>query len=265
MLVAPLMTPLLGAGLSLVQGNVVLVRNAALSVFRGFFVAFAIGVLVGLLTPNLTATPEMLARGSPRIPDLLVGFISGIAAAYAISRPNLLSALPGVAIAAALVPPLATAGLATSLGRWQLAIGALLLFLTNIVAIVLGAACSLWAVGIRGQHEHGGVSGWARAVSVSLILLAVGLAVYEAWPQYSLPTELHEAITKRVNDEPNASCLSVDYDGRGPRPRLDVVVASPLPLGAPVADDLVELAATHFGDEVQVRMETRLTTTAQKR
>ena len=121
----------------------------------------------------------MLARGSPGVFDLIVAFVSGMAAAYASGRPNLVSALPGVAIAAALVPPIATAGLGLAAGQWQLAAGALLLFLTNIVAIVLGAACSLWAVGIRGTHEHGFLSSWAQRALIALLLIALGLAAYE--------------------------------------------------------------------------------------
>ncbi|MHC5112717.1 MAG: DUF389 domain-containing protein [Planctomycetota bacterium] len=71
---------------------------------------------------------------------MVVAFLSGLAAAYASGRPGLLSALPGVAIAAALLPPVATSGLATSIGDYDLAFGALLLFAVNMVAIVLAAA-----------------------------------------------------------------------------------------------------------------------------
>ena len=93
-------------------------------------------------------TPEISNRGSPTLVDLLIAFISGIAAAYANGRPNLISALPGVAIAAALVPPVASSGIAAVSNRPDVAFGAASLFLTNIVAIVLGTGCAFWAVGI---------------------------------------------------------------------------------------------------------------------
>ncbi|MEK6249537.1 MAG: TIGR00341 family protein [Planctomycetales bacterium] len=264
MLVAPLMTPLIAAGLSLVQGNMILIRNAVRSISRGFAIAFTTGIAVGVLTPNLSVTPEMLARGSPRMPDLLVAFISGVAAAYAMGRPNLFSALPGVAIAAALVPPLATAGLATSLGRWQLASGSLLLFLTNIVSIVLGAACALWVVGIRGQHEYGGVSRWARFVSVSLILVAMGLAVYEVWPRFALPKDLYTAIEHRVELQPDTELIDANYEQKAGRPRVNTVLASPQQPDKRLADDLFELLAEQCGENVQIRLETRLTTVVER-
>ena len=91
----------------------------------------------------------MLARGGPGLLDLLVAFAAGIAAAYASSRPSLIATLPGVAIAAALVPPIATSGLALSIGDFNLAIGALLLFAINMVTIILASMLSLSAVGFR--------------------------------------------------------------------------------------------------------------------
>lgn len=134
MLVAPLMTPMLGVGLALAQGNPFLLRSALRSVLLGFLTAVALGLGLGLAHPGLQhPTLEMLSRGGPHLLDLAVAFVSGVAAAYATSRPNLLAALPGVAIAAALVPPLATAGLALSMGEFDLFVGAGLLFLTNMV------------------------------------------------------------------------------------------------------------------------------------
>jgi uncharacterized membrane protein len=81
--------------------------------------------------------------------DLIIAFVSGLAAAYASGRPGLMAALPGVAIAAALLPPVATSGLAMSIGDFDLAIGALLLFAVNMVAIIMAAALSVWGLGIR--------------------------------------------------------------------------------------------------------------------
>ena len=50
MLVAPLMTPMLGAGLALLQGNRLLLREAGRAIGLGFYLALIIGCLVGLLS-----------------------------------------------------------------------------------------------------------------------------------------------------------------------------------------------------------------------
>lgn len=180
MLVAPLMTPLLGIGLALVQGNLSLLRSAVQSVLFGFLLALAVAYAVGLLfTAGLSdLTAEMKARSlGPGLPDLLVALASGIAAAYATSRPSLSAALPGVAIAAALVPPIATVGLASALWKFHDAGNALALFGTNIVAIVFGAAISLWAVGIRGSHMHSEFQRWTAFGMVVVFTATVGIAI----------------------------------------------------------------------------------------
>ncbi|MFK7739174.1 MAG: DUF389 domain-containing protein [Planctomycetota bacterium] len=177
MLIAPLMTPILGVGLAITQGNAQLARRAAQAILLGVGTAFVLAAIVGYCDDTSgelrVASDEMLARGWPGLLDLFVAFASGLAAAYAHSRPGLIAALPGVAIAAALVPPIATSGLAFSSGDYELAYGALLLFVTNMVAIVLAAAFSLWAVGLRQQR-----STWLRHVGNGLVVLVLALTVH---------------------------------------------------------------------------------------
>ena len=192
MLVAPLMTPLVGIGFSLVQGNERLVQVSVRSVLLGFAVAFSMGLILGLFLNIGVLTgflfqgididnAQLQSRGHPTLLDWFVAFISGIAAAYAIGRPNLLSALPGVAIAAALVPPIATSGLALSVMDFELWFGALLLFFTNIVAIALGTAVSFWCVGVDSRAVAKKKEGkeaitWPRYYFLVFVLLSFILA-----------------------------------------------------------------------------------------
>jgi uncharacterized hydrophobic protein (TIGR00271 family) len=185
MLVAPLMTPLVGIGFALVQGNEKLIRTAVPAVGLGFLVAFIIGCVVGILITLFTDLPissEMASRDLPTLIDLFVALASGIAGAYALGRPDLLSALPGVAIAAALVPPIATSGMALTMGDLVLCGGALLLFLTNIVVIVLGTALTFSAVGIdtRKINAQAGsdkrAAQWPRYVFGLFVILSFALA-----------------------------------------------------------------------------------------
>ena len=176
MLVAPLMTPLIGAGLALVQGNLRFLRAALRTVVAGFLLALGIGALIGLvLGPE--ASGEMISRGRPDPIDLAVAFASGMAAAWAIGRPNLSAALPGVAIAASLVPPIATSGIALVTGEHTLAAGASLLFATNLVAIVLGSGLSLFLGGVRAQHLHRRQSVWIRRLVLAAFLLAAAAMI----------------------------------------------------------------------------------------
>jgi uncharacterized hydrophobic protein (TIGR00271 family) len=116
MLVAPLMGPLLGAGLAVVQGNLKLFRDASIAIGIGVGIGLLVSLVVGGLNPGYEPSLEIEARGHPDLLDLGIAFASGMVAAYAQGRPNVASTLAGVAIAAALVPPLAVVGLALTTG-----------------------------------------------------------------------------------------------------------------------------------------------------
>jgi len=260
MLVAPLMTPLLGLGLALVQGNPVLAKISLRSVLLGAGVSLMVGLLTGLLTPGFEEpTREMLSRGGPGMLDLFVAFASGLAAAYASSRPGLLAALPGVAIAAALVPPIATSGLALSLGNFHLAIGSLLLFIINMVTIVLATMVSLWVVGLR---NIGKTSRWERA-AVGIVLMSVlALGVYLSLKPDSNPTErkipdgLMVSMQERLGDEYRLDSVAVAYDELGAQ--LNVRVLGEKLAQEKVADDIRRLARDHFNAPVRVRLITEI-------
>jgi len=260
MLVAPLMTPLLGLGLALVQGNPVLAKISLRSVLLGVGVSLMVGFLTGLLTPGFEEpTREMLGRGGPGMLDLFVAFASGLAAAYASSRPGLLAALPGVAIAAALVPPIATSGLALSLGNFHLAIGALLLFVVNMVTIVLATMVSLWVVGLR---NIGKTSRWERAAVGIVLLSVVALGVYLSLKSATHPMErripdaLMVSMQERLGDEYRLDSVAVAYDELGAQLNVRVLGENLAPEG--VADDIRRLARDQFDAPVRVRLITEV-------
>lgn len=154
MLVAPLMSPILSMAMSIVQGNLRLLRLGAESTTKGIFVAISVGIAVTLISPLRAPTNEILARTQPTLLDLVVALASGAAAGYALSRKELSAALPGVAIAAALVPPLCVVGYGTATAQLRIAGGALLLFNTNLSAIVLAAAVVFLLLGFRPQRAE---------------------------------------------------------------------------------------------------------------
>ena len=187
MLVAPLMTPLVAIGLALVQANERLLKDGIKSVLLGFAVALLIGVVTGVCIklgdPAYAISSQMSARDRPHFMDLIVALASGVAAAYAMGRPHLVSALPGVAIAAALVPPIATAGLSLAMGDFMLSAGASLLFFTNVIAIILGTAITFWAVGISTYIGKSGqaVRVWPRYWFIGFVLVSCLLAAETAY------------------------------------------------------------------------------------
>ena len=176
MLVAPLMTPLLGAALALVQGNLPLLSQSMRALTAGFLAALCIGMVIGIITGETTLSGELLSRGRPGLADIVIAFTAGIAGAYTTARTSLSAALPGVAIAAALVPPIATTGIAFTTGFTRVAIGSALLFSINVVAILLGAFTAFFGAGIRWSTEDKGSISWQIPVIGGLLLLLAGLA-----------------------------------------------------------------------------------------
>jgi len=172
MLVAPLMTPLLGSGLALVQGNLPLMRTCLKSIFFGFIASLLVGALLGWLAPITALSHELAARGGPNLLDFGIAAFSGVAASYCVARPGLSSALAGVAIAAALVPPVATVGISLALKEYQNSSGAALLFGTNVVAIILSSALTFFIIGIRGQL--GARKLWSHR-TIMVLLIALGI------------------------------------------------------------------------------------------
>ncbi|MCG8455901.1 MAG: DUF389 domain-containing protein, partial [Holophagales bacterium] len=194
MLVAPLMSPILALGHAMVLGHLRLVRRAFSSTVKGVGLALAVGSAFALLLPSMGISEEMASRGAPGLLDLLVALASGAAAAYAVSRPSVAAALPGVAIAAALVPPLCVAGLGLGASRLGLAGGAFLLFTTNLCAIVLASAAVFLALGFRPIRAVRGRWVWRSIRLVLLLLLVVsiplGLHTREAFEARRLETRL---------------------------------------------------------------------------
>ena len=251
MLVAPLMTPLLGAGLALVQGNLPLMKTCARAIVYGFFAALTIGVIMGFLTPIRVLTPEMAARGGPTLIDMGIAFLSGVAASYCIARPRLTAALAGVAIAAALVPPIATTGIAISLGEVAVARGAAELFATNVVAIILGAAINFYAAGIRGAVSDARL--WVRRTILGLIVAAAVLAIplgsalltqaieqrakTPALPQ-DLRTSLEAAIAQHNAGRINQAIASKTDTGW----RVEIHLTAAAPPDRSLADEIAQLA-----------------------
>jgi uncharacterized hydrophobic protein (TIGR00271 family) len=173
MLVAPLMTPLIALATGMAVGKFSIVRQAAGTLLQGIFAALLVAFIAGWLSSTDIITSEMAGRGNVTFLDMGVALASGFIGAYAKARANIASSLAGVAIAAALMPPLVTVGLAISFGEWALAEGASLLFLTNIVSITLAAYFTLFWLGLRPGKEDDPVA--RRRVSSLLVVLLVGI------------------------------------------------------------------------------------------
>ena len=155
MLVAPLMTPIFGISLALVRGEAKLLGRAARAEIVGVVAAVTMGFILGLLLGDIEPTPEMLSRTRPNLFDLIVAVLAGFAGAYALVDEKISPALPGVAIATAIVPPLANSGLCLALGEVRGGIGSFLLFFANFLSILIVASGTFISSGMAKQYGTG--------------------------------------------------------------------------------------------------------------
>ena len=147
MIIAMLLGPITGVALALVDGDTKLLRIASLSELYGVVCVLGVAFIIGTFHTDIPIGSEIMARTAPNIMDLLIALAGGAAGAYASVSPRLSVGLVGVAIATALVPPLACASILFARGETHLASGAFLLFFANFIGIQVASSAVLWAHG----------------------------------------------------------------------------------------------------------------------
>ncbi len=196
MIVAPLMLPLRGLSFAALEGDIKLLRSSFTLIALGSMIAVASSCLVGLVINLPSFDSEVASRTQPNLIDLLIALVAGGTSGYAKIRPRIGDAIPGTAIAVALMPPLCVVGLTLSQGEWQLAQGATLLYITNLIGISF--ACLLVYVlgGYGGSNEltrkvSSGVSGFL----IALLAIPLGISFWQLLAQTRLEQAIPEAIS----------------------------------------------------------------------
>jgi uncharacterized hydrophobic protein (TIGR00271 family) len=267
MLVAPLMGPLIGAGLALAQGNLALYRKSTVVTLLGLFIGFSVSVGMGLLNPGFEPSLEVEARGSPDILDLGVAILSGFVAAYALGRPGVANTLAGVAIAAALVPPLCVVGIGLTNDQPAVAANSAVLLLTNLVAIVLSVAGTFLFLGVRGAGSGELVSGWVRRAIVIMFMVTVVLLlplisnVVEQKRRgqvrpltYPVAAHVQEAVQEHLDSVPDVTLITIARVSVEPASSVSVLLATAGALPVGLKQDLTELVRDVRGGNPDVRI-----------
>ncbi len=226
MLLAPLMQPVLATGASLSMAlfgkTLVGVTRVAAASAWCVVVAYALAWIL----PDDLLTSEVLARTQPDIKDLVVALAAGAAGAYATVREDVSSSLPGVAVAVALVPPIATVGITLRAGETDLAEGALLLYLTNLAAIVFA---SIVVFVITGFVPHWRLSQnfvrlTASAVGLVALVVAIAVPLYQASvdsiDRNSEQREANEIVDRWLGDQSGSFERTVEIR----RPTSQIVI-----------------------------------------
>lgn len=201
MLVAPMMGPIVLLGFSIAHTDTAMAARSGLALLAGIAGALLTSVAIVKVAPFIPAQAEILSRTNPNLFDLLVAIFSGLAAGYAVIRGQG-GVAAGVAIATALMPPLAVVGYGIATLNPAIFKGASLLFLTNLLAIAFTVAfMALW-YGLGRLHAPKELLWKTVAAGIALALLSVPLAstlkdsVRETWRAKQIEDVLRQSADR---------------------------------------------------------------------
>jgi uncharacterized hydrophobic protein (TIGR00271 family) len=215
MLISPLMMPIIGLGFGIATFDWTEIRRAASALAIGSVAAVALSAAFVAISPLQTVTTEIALRTKPNLYDLLVAFLSAIAGVYALVRGRG-DTVVGVAIAIALMPPLAVVGFGIATLNQTVFTGALLLFLTNLVTIALTAALGarLYRFGAHLSPAQTRLQG--LLIVAGLLAFAVPLAIalrQIAWESVA-NRQIRDAVLAPFPEGARIGQLDIDFERR---------------------------------------------------
>jgi uncharacterized hydrophobic protein (TIGR00271 family) len=257
MIIAPLMIPIMATAAGLVMGDMGRAGRSFLRVVGGvagvIFTAWFIGSFLNATVVSYTTNSAITGRISPSLTDLAVALASGAAGAFAMSRADVADSLPGVAISISLVPPLCVVGIGLSEGEWSVATGAMLLFLTNFLSILLAGGGVLALLGLSAASTKE-LTGTARRkafiyIAIGALLVAIPLAATSIRVATETTAELQtQRFVQLWLDQTDFRVTKVEADGRN----LNVLINGSGDL--PAVDELGANLQSAIGPKVNMKM-----------
>ncbi|MDZ3830505.1 MAG: DUF389 domain-containing protein [Sphingopyxis sp.] len=214
MLVSPLLGPIMGVGFGLATLETNLIKRSLITMAAGMAVAILVAMLIIWVSPIKDVTPEIRARTQPTLLDLGVAVVGGIAGVYAIMR-KLSGVMVGVAIATALVPPLSTIGFGIATGRFDFALGAALLFLTNTLAIAFAATvvARLNHFGPSLTPQHTAMQAAGILATLGILAIPLGLSLNGIVREIGARSTVQSELDNLLDKDDRVDSLNVRMEG----------------------------------------------------
>ncbi|MEZ5267123.1 MAG: TIGR00341 family protein [Microthrixaceae bacterium] len=266
MLVAPLMGPIMGVSAAAVNGwGLRLVRSLLLVVVAAAAAVFMAWLISSWLPSvgDIATNTQITSRVEPSLLDFCVAVFAGAAGAYATVDPRVSSSLSGVAIAVALVPPLAVVGITLEQSDYESSLGALLLFSTNVVSIVLAAVTVFVLMGFAALPPDRDQRARLRRVigvfgaGALVILMPLSITSEDLWTEASNEGAAQRAVEAWLPSDGSVEFVSVESEGD----TLEISLSGPeLPENT---DDLLDRLTDRleFKPKVTMRLSPSETTT----
>ncbi len=253
MLISPLMSPILGLGFSLALFDFAEARRSVTALLIGILAAIAVTVVIVVASPLQATTAEILSRTRPSLFDLLVALFAALAGTFAVIRGRG-ETIVGVAIATALMPPLAVVGYGIATWNMPVLAGSTALFVTNFVTMALAAMMLARFYGFGHSLSHR--QSWAQTVLLfaMFVVMAVPLAIsLEQIAREALITnQVRNTLSQRFGANARVTQLEIDFDG-DPMVVRSVIIA---PRAAPkTSADLRAMLQVKLGRPVDLQLD----------
>lgn len=248
MLISPLMGPIIGMGLGIGVQDFNLVKRSLRNITAAVIGSLATSALYFLLSPQYEGASQLLARTSPSIYDVFVALFGGAAGILSIASKNKGQVMPGVAIATSLMPPLCTAGYGIATLQMHFFLGALYLFLTNMIFIFFATWIGVKLMGFKKviyQNERRARK--MRAIAFSIVGLTIGISIYLTviMIDRNIFLDKASAFVESQMVFPNTQVLSHEEYMKGGRKYIDVTL-----IGEALPKDSLQLAMMNKMDSV---------------
>lgn len=234
MIVAPLMTPIMAVSLSVITGDTKNIIRSVFLVAAGAATVMGFSMLLAFVLPgelSVVGNAQVSARTSPREIDLVIALAAGAAGAFATGREDVSDALPGVAIAVSLVPPLSVIGICINARQFDAAWGAFMLFLTNFLAMAAAGLLVFAIMGFGGAALSRESQKSRRMATVAIIIATLVISVPLGFAGYN---ETNDAALQRDGQQSVSAWLEgTDYEMiqvKADEEQVDVTIAGEGPM-----------------------------------
>lgn len=227
MIVAPLMGPITGIAFALSVGNRRLLKRSGMSLLIGCLLTVATAYVFASTFDLNNLNPEITSRIRPTLIDLVIALAAGAAGAFAKTRRGVADALPGVAIAVALVPPLSVIGIGLALPSDTVTFGSTVLFVTNLVGIVFsGVLVFVWQEYGSLTRAKGGLV--VAAFTLTGLAIPLGFSLKELVIEAKTRSLVSNLIRRRTVTFSQTDIRRLQVDAEGGNLHVSLEVAAPM-------------------------------------
>jgi uncharacterized hydrophobic protein (TIGR00271 family) len=197
MILAPIISPIVSFSMGMVRYDVNMLKTGVITIIIGTLVSLVFAAGVSIIIPLKVLTPEINARLSPTLLDMGIAVASGIAAAYAHAKSGIAKSLAGVAIAVALVPPLAVAGIGIGWWDWEVFFGAFLLYSTNLAGIIMFAGITFLLLGFA-PFKRAKMGLIYTFIIIAIVMIPLSLSFNRIKEEASITSQLEGSTIENV-------------------------------------------------------------------